>query len=92
MKDYRETLVDAGRFLELKANFGRPCITAFARLDGHAVGIIANNPLFGAGALDADCCDKITSFLVLCDSYNIPIVHSSTHPAFWWGRTGSAGR
>ncbi len=75
MKNIVKTLVDGGQFLELKAHFGRPCITAFARLDGHAIGIIANNPLFGAGALDAECCEKITSFLVLCDSFQYPHCH-----------------
>jgi acetyl-CoA carboxylase carboxyltransferase component len=88
MKNIVKALVDGGRFLELKAHFGRPCITAFARLDGHAVGIIANNPLFGAGALDADCCEKITSFLVLCDSFNIPIVTLVDTPGFLVGKEG----
>jgi len=88
MKNIVKALVDGGRFLELKAHFGRPCITAFARLDGHAVGIIANNPLFGAGALDADSCEKITSFLVLCDSFNIPIVTLVDTPGFLVGKDG----
>lgn len=83
-----EVLVDAGKFLELKAGFGRPCVTALARLGGQAVGIIANNPLYGAGALDADCCDKITSFLVLCDSYNIPLIHLVDTPGFLVGKDG----
>jgi acetyl-CoA carboxylase carboxyltransferase component len=88
MKDIVKTLVDGGHFLELKAHFGRPCITAFARLDGHVTGIIANNPLFGAGALDADCCEKVTSFLVLCDSFNIPIITLVDTPGFLVGKEG----
>ena len=52
---------------------------ALARLDGRTVGIVANNPLFKGGALDTDACEKITSFLVLCDSFNIPLVHAGRH-------------
>jgi acetyl-CoA carboxylase carboxyltransferase component len=88
MRNIVKTIVDGGQFLELKAHFGRPCITAFARLDGHAIGIVANNPLYGAGALDADCCEKITSFLVLCDSFNIPIVTLVDTPGFLVGKEG----
>ena len=86
MRKIVRTIVDGGEICELKETFGRPCITAFARLDGHSVGIVANNPMFGAGALDADCCDKITSFLVLCDSFNIPIVTLVDTPGFLIGK------
>jgi acetyl-CoA carboxylase carboxyltransferase component len=75
-------IVDAGSMFELKARFGRAALTALARLGGRSVGIVANNPLFKGGALDADACDKITSFLVLCDSYNIPIVMLVDTPGF----------
>ena len=79
-------IVDGGEFVELKADFARACTTGLARLDGDTVGIVANNPLYGAGALDADCCDKITGFLVLCDSYNIPIVTFVDTPGFIGGQ------
>lgn len=88
MKNIVRAIVDGGLILEVKQHFGRPCITAFARLDGHAVGIVANNPLFGAGALDADCCEKVTSFLVLCDSFNIPVVTFVDTPGFLVGKDG----
>jgi acetyl-CoA carboxylase carboxyltransferase component len=88
MKNILTTIVDGGQILELKAHFGRPCITAFARLDGHVIGIIANNALFGAGALDADCCEKVTSFLVLCDSFNVPIITLVDTPGFLVGKEG----
>lgn len=88
MREILKTLVDGGEFLELKSSFGRPCVTALARLDGHSVGIVANNPLYGAGALDADCCEKITSFLVLCDSFNIPIITLVDTPGFMIGKAG----
>lgn len=88
MKKIIRAIVDGGEFLELKPLYARPCITALARLDGNSIGIIANNPYYGAGALTADCCDKITSFLVLCDSYNIPILMLVDTPGFLIGKEG----
>ncbi|MEO8441453.1 MAG: carboxyl transferase domain-containing protein [Betaproteobacteria bacterium] len=74
--------VDADSYFELKARFGKAGVTALARLGGKTVGLIANNPLYKGGALDADACDKIVSFIVLCDSYNIPIVMFVDTPGF----------
>jgi acetyl-CoA carboxylase carboxyltransferase component len=82
MRRIVELIVDAGSVFELKTRFGKAAVTALARLDGRSVGIVANNPLHKGGALDADACDKITSFLVLCDSYNIPIVMLVDTPGF----------
>ena len=76
------TLVDTDSFFELKARFGRVGVTGLARLGGRTVGIVANNPLYKGGALDTDACEKITSFLVLCDSFNIPIVMLVDTPGF----------
>jgi acetyl-CoA carboxylase carboxyltransferase component len=75
-------VVDRDSLFELKAKFGKAAVTALARLNGRTVGIIANNPLFKGGALDTDACDKVTSFLVLCDSFNIPIVMFVDTPGF----------
>ncbi len=75
--DVREVIravFDQESYFELKAGFGKAGVTALARLAGKTVGVIANNPQFKGGALDTDACDKITSFLVLCDSFNIPII------------------
>ncbi len=80
-----EAFVDAGSLFELKARFGRSLTTALARIDGRTVGIIANNPQFKGGAMDAAGCSKATSFLVLCDSYNIPIVFLQDQPGFLIG-------
>jgi acetyl-CoA carboxylase carboxyltransferase component len=79
-------LVDGGEYLELKPRFAKPVVTAFARLDGRPVGFVANNPKFGAGAMDGDSCSKVTSFLVMCDSYNIPIVTLIDTPGFMIGK------
>jgi len=75
-------VADAGSFFELKARFGKVAVTGLARLDGRTVGFVANNPLFKGGAMDTDACEKITSFLVLCDSFNIPIVLLVDTPGF----------
>jgi len=82
MRKILQAVADHGSYFELKARFGKPAVTALARLDGKSVGLIANNPLYKGGALDADACDKIVSFLVLCDSYNIPIVMFVDTPGF----------
>jgi acetyl-CoA carboxylase carboxyltransferase component len=76
------TVVDRDSFFELKARFGKVAVTGLARLGGRTVGIIANNPLYKGGALDTDACEKITSFLVLCDAFNIPIVMLADTPGF----------
>ena len=75
-------IVDHDSAFELKPQFGKVAVTTLARLDGHVVGIVANNPLFKGGALDTDACDKITSFLVLCDSFNIPLIILVDTPGF----------
>ena len=75
-------VVDADSFFELKPRFGKVGVTALARLDGRTVGIVASNPLVKGGALDTDACEKITSFIVLCDSFNIPLVMFVDTPGF----------
>ena len=82
MRKILQAITDQGSYFELKARFGKAAVTALARLNGRTVGLIGNNPLFKGGALDADACDKIVSFLVLCDSYNIPIVMFVDTPGF----------
>ena len=75
-------LVDGGQMLELKPRFGRSLITALARIGGHSVGIIASNPMFNAGALDPNTCDKATQFVCLCEAFNIPTVWLTDVPGF----------
>ncbi|HZU90742.1 MAG TPA: carboxyl transferase domain-containing protein, partial [Stellaceae bacterium] len=89
-------LVDPDSFFEVKPRFGRSAVTGLARLAGRSLGIIANNPLHKGGAIDVDACRKITSFLVLCDSFNLPIVMLVDQPGFLIGlegeRQGAPGR
>lgn len=80
-----QAVADSDTFFEIKARYARSLTTALARIDGHTVGFIANNPQYKGGAMDADGCCKATSFLVLCDSYNIPIVFLQDQPGFLIG-------
>ena len=86
------TIVDAGSFFELKPGFGKVAVTGLARLEGRTVGFVANNPLFKGGAMDTDACEKVTSFLVLCDSFNIPIVLLVDTPGFAIGNEAERKR
>ncbi len=85
MKKLIRTLVDGGVFFELKELFGRALITGLARLNGRAVGIIANQPLFNAGASGPQECDKAIEFICLCDSYHIPLIFLHDIPGFLVG-------
>jgi methylmalonyl-CoA decarboxylase subunit alpha len=81
-------IYDTGSIFELKPRFGRSIVTALARLDGKSVGIVASNPFYKGGAIDPDSCRKVTSFLVLCDSFNIPLVFMVDQPGFLIGVEG----
>ncbi len=75
-------IVDDGEMLELKPRFGRSLITALARIGGHSVGILASNPMFNAGALDPNTCDKATQFVCMCEAFNIPTIWLQDVPGF----------
>ncbi len=87
-----ECIVDGGQYFELKPNFGNMLITCLARINGHVVGIIANNPLINAGATNTDALEKHTSFLCLCDSYNIPIIFLEDTPGHHTGKEAELKR
>ncbi len=86
------TLADENSVFELKSRFGRAIVTALARIEGRVVGFLANNPLHKGGAIDPDACDKAVNFLVLCDSFNIPIVSMVDQPGFFIGLEGERKR
>lgn len=85
-------LFDTGSVLELRARHGRNVVTAFARLAGHAVGVVANNPMHGAGAIDTTGAAKTARFLRLCDRLGLPVVSLVDTPGIMVGpaaeRTG----
>ena len=87
-----DCIVDRDSLFELKGRFGRALVTALARIDGKSVGLIANNPLHRGGAIDPDACDKAVSFMVLCDSFNVPLVFMVDVPGFMIGLEGERKR
>lgn len=95
-RDVVKCVLDKNSMFELKARFGKSLVTTLGRLDGHTVGVIANNPTFKGGSIDADACAKATSFLVFCDSFNVPVIFLIDQPGFLIGiegeRRGAPGR
>ena len=83
-----KAIADTDSAFELKERYGKSIATVLARLDGKSVGFVANNPMFKGGALDADACQKIISFMVLCDSFNVPLVFLVDVPGFLIGVEG----
>lgn len=69
-----ETLADTGSMLELKPRFGTCVVTALIRLGGRPVGVIANQPLMLAGAMDSDGAVKAARFTSICDAFDIPLL------------------
>jgi acetyl-CoA carboxylase carboxyltransferase component len=79
------TLADDGSVTVLRPKFAPEMVTAFARIEGRPVGIIANNTKYYAGTIMADSADKAARFLQLCDCYGIPIVSLVDTPGFMVG-------
>ncbi len=77
-----EAVVDDGFFFEVQSMWARNIMIGFARLDGHAVGIVANQPAYLAGTLDIDASVKGARFIRFCDAFNIPIVTFIDVPGF----------
>jgi acetyl-CoA carboxylase carboxyltransferase component len=96
MKRVIDCFVDPGSMLELKPRYAKNVVTALARIDGRVVGIVANNPMHKGGAIDVAACNKATSFMVLCDSFNVPLFFMVDQPGFLIGiegeRNGAIGR
>jgi acetyl/propionyl-CoA carboxylase alpha subunit len=80
-----DTLADAGSVLELRAGYAPGMITALIRIEGAPFGLIANNPMHLAGAIDGPCADKAARFLQLCDAFGLPIVSLCDTPGFMVG-------
>ncbi len=85
MHDLIRYIVDGGFFFEMKPKWGKNIITAFGRIAGYSIGIVANNPMFYGGVIDIDAADKAARFVWLCDAFNIPLVFLSDVPGFMVG-------
>lgn len=82
MRDIIVRVVDQNSFFEVQPLYAPNIITAFARLNGRVIGIIANQPKVMAGCLDINCSDKAARFIRFCDAFNIPIVNFVDVPGF----------
>ena len=74
MREIMNTLADEGSVLEIRREFGIGVITAFIRVEGRPMGLVANNPAHLAGAVDSPGADKGARFLQLCDAFDVPVV------------------
>jgi acetyl-CoA carboxylase carboxyltransferase component len=86
MRRVLDRVLDSGTLLELGPDFGRGLLCGLGRLDGHAVGVVASQPKFFAGALDPAACEKAVRLLCLCDAYDLPVVFLQDVPGFFVGR------
>ena len=85
MARYIRGLVDADSFFEIHALWAPELMVGFARLNGEAVGLVANNSISKGGALFVDSADKAARFVQLCDAFNVPLVFLSDVPGFMVG-------
>ncbi|MCG8492917.1 MAG: hypothetical protein MI743_14955, partial [Sneathiellales bacterium] len=80
-----ELMADKDSVLELRPEFGKGMITAFIRIEGRPLGLIANNPMHLGGAIDAEGSEKAARHIQLCDAFNIPILTLCDTPGFMVG-------
>jgi acetyl-CoA carboxylase carboxyltransferase component len=80
-----DLLADTGSMLELRRQFGVGMVTAFIRVEGRPLGLVANNPSHLGGAIDADGADKASRFMQLCDAFDIPILFLCDTPGIMVG-------
>jgi acetyl-CoA carboxylase carboxyltransferase component len=85
MRKVVDALIDEGSWLEIKKLFAKELLTGFARLDGMAIGILANQPMQKGGVLFSDSADKAARFIWLCDAFEIPLLFLADVPGFMIG-------
>ncbi|TQL98297.1 acetyl-CoA carboxylase carboxyltransferase component [Actinoallomurus bryophytorum] len=85
MRRYLKGLLDEDSFFEIHSLWARELVVGFGRLDGRAVGVVANNPMFKGGVLFVDSADKAARFIQLCDAFNVPLLFLSDVPGFMVG-------
>lgn len=88
MVEVLDSIVDADTLLPWRPEAGKAVLTTFARIGGHAVGVVASQPRFGAGALDANALRKTHDFADLCDTFNLPLVFLQDVPGLMVGIKG----
>jgi len=91
MKEVICLIVDQGDFFEIHANYATNIVVGFARLGGHSIGIVANQPASLAGVLDINASEKAARFIRFCDAFNIPVVTFVDVPGFLPGTVQEHG-
>src|SRR5439155_6163879 len=82
MHEVIRRVIDEGEFLEVQPGFAQNIVCGFARLGGHAVGIVGNQPQSLAGVLDIDASNKAARFVRTCDAFTVPLVTFVDVPGF----------
>jgi len=90
MRAVMRGIVDKGSLFEIQPAWGKGVITSFARLGGRPVGVVANNPMVYAGAMDARAARKQGHFVELCDTFHVPIIYLVDQPGFLVGPQAEA--
>ena len=90
MRELIQTIADIDSVLEIREKFGIAMITAFIRIEGKPLGIIANNPHHLSGAIDSDAADKGARFIQLCDAFDIPVLSLMDCPGIMVGPEAEA--
>lgn len=85
IKDVIRLIVDDKRFFEIHEHYAQNIVVGFARLGGHSIGIVANQPAVLAGVLNIDASEKAARFIRFCDAFNIPIITFEDVPGFMPG-------
>src|SRR6188472_17251 len=85
MHELIDALVDDGSFLEVHKRWAKEVIVGYARLDGRAIGIVANQPKFKGGVLFVDSADKAARFIWTCNAFNVPLLFLADVPGFMIG-------
>jgi acetyl-CoA carboxylase carboxyltransferase component len=80
MRKVMNVVFDEGSCFIVQPEFGKPVITALARLGGHPVAIVANQPMHAAGAIDADGAEKAARFISIADAFHVPLVFLADNP------------
>ncbi len=86
IRDVITRLIDNNDFFEVQEYFSPNIVIGFAKLNGKSVGVFANQPMVGAGAIDCDASDKAARFIRFCDSFNIPLITIVDVPGFLPGK------
>jgi methylmalonyl-CoA decarboxylase subunit alpha len=85
MVDLIDRIIDAGSYFELRPDYGEEIITAYARIDGRPIGIVANQPAHRAGAIFPDAAEKAAEFIWKSDAFDIPLLYLCDTPGFMAG-------